>query len=696
MSDPNENTNSEFQNPENSNQIPSNTFQATGGRTVHIQSQYIPRTNNNQNPKVTSHMKFANREGRIRMTEIANLDLNNIIKTNNIMSLEQFAENLIYADINPDDYEDKNIVKLIKTFQYALEYLNNKQNELENANSTLENDYNQLINESYSLEERLKTNKAKISKYNNDKKARLMLIETYRSIINYHINPGEEENIVINHIEKISQERSGAKYYCHICSGKPFSSEEKLESHMKRRHNAQVEFNPLEESFDNYEKQINDIKNYFENIIKQREDEQFKYDYMNDLERMKKQNKQELNDMENRLKDTLDQFRDFIIKTSIQQRNQLVNAKVIPEEKEEKPIKEQKIIIQKPQNDQFDSLKKSIQDLGELIKLQHTKKMEDFQRQLDNLRKSQSQIQDRVDKTEINISQTRPIYKEEKPEKINTKFVPTETKAIIINENNIPEKKEEKKEILRNVKNNIETEEINTNKEENKKNILEPLKQENTIIIRNPDNNPFALNQDNIRENSGNAFLPKAPVLNRTQELPKEKKKKFKPLVYRGMNKTMENLTKEDELELFFINFTNRDNEIFEEEEPKINDISKVIIPKEVKQDQNLLTQTLNKSIIEQASKENIPLDDFMDKNKMELIEIIDNTLKNISEINKQNQISEIYYNTVQKAIDLKIYEADKEMMKNAINEKNGELKKTRISKASQVIEDIKSEYSDI
>jgi hypothetical protein len=220
--------------------------------------------------------------------------------------------------------------------------------------------------------------------------------------------------------------------------------------------------------------------------------------------------------------------------------------------------------------------------------------------------------------------------------------------------------------------------------------------QEKTIVIGNPDNNPFALKQENKVEITGNAFLPKAPVLNKTQEIPKVKKKKFKPLVFKGMNKTMENLTKEDELELFFINFTNRDNEIFEEEEPKINDISKVIIPKEVKQDQNLLTQTLNKSIIEQASKENIPLDDFMDKNKMELIEIIDNTLKNISEINKQNQISEIYYNTVQKAIDLKIYEADKEMMKNAINEKNGELKKTRISKASQVIEDIKSEYSDI
>ena len=674
MSDPNENTNSEFQNPENSNQIPSNTFQATGGRTVHIQSQYIPRTNNNQNPKVTSHMKFANREGRIRMTEIANLDLNNIIKTNNIMSLEQFAENLIYADINPDDYEDKNIVKLIKTFQYALEYLNNKQNELENANSTLENDYNQLINESYSLEERLKTNKAKISKYNNDKKARLMLIETYRSIINYHINPGEEENIVINHIEKISQERSGAKYYCHICSGKPFSSEEKLESHMKRRHNAQVEFNPLEESFDNYEKQINDIKNYFENIIKQREDEQFKYDYMNDLERMKKQNKQELNDMENRLKDTLDQFRDFIIKTSLQQRNQVIEAQVIPEEKESK--KEEKIIIQNPQIDQFDSLKKSIQDLGELVKLQHSKKMEDFQRQIDNLRKSQSQIKDRYDKTEINISQNRvqkPI--EQQPENISSKFNPPETKPIIISENKVPEeKKEEKKiEILRNVKKDSE--------EKEKKEILNPMIQEKTLVIGNPNNNPFALNQDNINVNTGNSFLPKAPALNKTQELPKEKKKKFKPLVFRGMNKTMENLTKEDELELFFINFTNRDNEIFEEEEPKINDISKVIIPKEVKQDQNLLTQTLNKSIIEQASKENIPLDDFMDKNKMELIEIIDNTLKNISEINKQNQISEIYYNTVQKAIDLKIYEADKEMMKNAINEKNGELKKKEIVK---------------
>ena len=688
MSDPNEQTNSEFQNPENSNQIPSRTIQATGSRTVHIQSQYIPKINNNQNPKVTSHMKFANREGRIRMTEIANLDLNNIIKTNNIMPLEQFAENLIYADINPEDYEDKNMVKLIKTFQYALEYLNNQQNELENANSILENDYNQLINESYSLEERLKTNKAKISKYNNDKKARLMLIETYRSIINYHVNPGEEESIVIKHIEKISQERSGAKYYCHICSGKPFSSEDKLESHMKRRHNAQVEFNPLEESFDNYEKKINDIKAYFENIIKQREDEQFKYDYMNDLERMKKQNKQELNDMENRLKDTLDQFRDFIIKTSLQQRNQVIEAQVIPEEKVSK--KEEKIIIQNPQIDQFDSLKKSIQDLGELVKLQHSKKMEDFQRQIDNLRKSQSQIKDRYDKTEINISQNRvqkPI--EQQPENISSKFNPPETKPIIISENKVPEeKKEEKKiEILRNVKKDSE--------EKEKKEILNPMIQEKTLVIGNPNNNPFALNQDNINVNTGNSFLPKAPALNKTQELPKEKKKKFKPLVFRGMNKTMDNLTKEDELELFFINFTNRDNEIFEEEEPKAEDISKVIIPKEVKQDQDILTQTLNKSIIEQAEKENVPLDDFMDKNKMELIEIIDNTLKNISEINKQNQISEIYYNTVQKAIDLKIYEAEKEMIKNDIDEKNEELKKKKMSKASKVIEDIKSEYSD-
>ncbi len=688
MSDPNEQTNSEFQNPENSNQIPSRTIQATGSRTVHIQSQYIPKINNNQNPKVTSHMKFANREGRIRMTEITNLDLNNIIKTNNIMPLEQFAENLIYADINPEDYEDKNMVKLIKTFQYALEYLNNQQNELENANSILENDYNQLINESYSLEERLKTNKAKISKYNNDKKARLMLIETYRSIINYHVNPGEEESIVIKHIEKISQERSGAKYYCHICSGKPFSSEDKLESHMKRRHNAQVEFNPLEESFDNYEKKINDIKAYFENIIKQREDEQFKYDYMNDLERMKKQNKQELNDMENRLKDTLDQFRDFIIKTSLQQRNQVIEAQVIPEEKVLK--KEEKIIIQNPQIDQFDSLKKSIQDLGELVKLQHSKKMEDFQRQIDNLRKSQSQIKDRYDKTEINISQNRvqkPI--EQQPENISSKFNPPETKPIIISENKVPEeKKEEKKiEILRNVKKDSE--------EKEKNEILNPMIQEKTLVIGNPNNNPFALNQDNINVNTGNSFLPKAPALNKTQELPKEKKKKFKPLVFRGMNKTMENLTKEDELELFFINFTNRDNEIFEEEEPKAEDISKVIIPKEVKQDQDILTQTLNKSIIEQAEKENVPLDDFMDKNKMELIEIIDNTLKNINEINKQNQISEIYYNTVQKAIDLKIYEAEKEMIKNDIDEKNEEFKKKKMSKASKVIEDIKSEYSD-
>ncbi len=67
---------------------------------------------------------------------------------------------------------------------------------------------------------------------------------------------------------------------------------------------------------------------------------------------------------------------------------------------------------------------------------------------------------------------------------------------------------------------------------------------------------------------SENALLPNAPKLNQTEEIQK-KNRKFKRIQTKVMNKIMENMTKEDELELFFANFTNRDNETIEEEESK-------------------------------------------------------------------------------------------------------------------------------
>ena len=684
MSDPNKQ-----QNYQRTYQNPQSTLRQTGTRTVHIQSSLYPKKVQNNPPQ---NIKFANREGNIRINEIANLDLNNVIKTNNIMPLEQFAENLIYADINPDDYEDKNLVKLIKAFQYGLEYLYKKQNDLDKQNEKLANEYNELINESYDIERRLKENKQKISKYNSEKKEKLMLINTYSSIINYHCNPIEEENIVIKQIEKIKKENSGARYYCHICSGKPFSSEEKLESHMKRRHNAQARYNinnPMEESFENYERKINEMKEYFENLMKNKENEKIKQnDYKDDLEKLKEENNKKFKNMEDELRNTLDNFKKFL-QNSQQQQIQ---------------IKEQPPIIQNSQIDQFSSLKQSIENLGDLIKQQNDKKLKEMEKQIEELKKNQynnSSI-NKKENININISEKKnsfPLDNYQKQE-LNTQYEPPKAEEIVIRETKdniptikgdeekesiIPEKKKETN--LRGIKKSElqeSNQEISTTKLKDNK--IEPVIQENTIIL-NSQINSNDLKQDNILlesnndlKISGNALLPNAPKLNQTEEIPKKKNKKFKRIKTKAMNKTMENMTNEDELELFFANFTNRDNEIFEEEEPKINQIQENVIPDdpEFEQDNNILAQTLTQTINNKAKNENIEFEDYLDKSKRELIDIIDKTLKQINEANQENEMKSFYYNTTQKALDMKIYENDKELMKQNLEKKN--IKKSKVN----------------
>ena len=151
----NNNNNYNINNPSNQRSIhpfPSKNY----NYSLNSNNFGIHPTMTRTDPFNLQRMQFANRSGRIRIEDITNLNFNTIIKTNNVMSLEKFAENLIYADPDEFEFNDPNMSKLIKQFQYSLEYLNNKQNEYDNINNVLENNYNQLINDSYILEERLK------------------------------------------------------------------------------------------------------------------------------------------------------------------------------------------------------------------------------------------------------------------------------------------------------------------------------------------------------------------------------------------------------------------------------------------------------------------------------------------------------------------------------------------------------------
>ena len=76
----------------------------------------------NMNQTEVPQMKFATRQGNLNLKIVKNIDLNYIIKTNNITPLETISHYLIFSDIKESDFEDKNIPRLLKTFQYVLEY----------------------------------------------------------------------------------------------------------------------------------------------------------------------------------------------------------------------------------------------------------------------------------------------------------------------------------------------------------------------------------------------------------------------------------------------------------------------------------------------------------------------------------------------------------------------------------------------
>ena len=647
-----------------------------------------------EDPFLNPQMQFATRNGKLRIREIESLDIKNIIRTNNVGSLENFAENLIFGDVEAENFEDKNLVKLIKTFQYALEFLNSKQNMLETTNQSLENDYNQLRNDSFALEAKLKENKALIQKYSKEKKEKEMLLVTYKSIIDYNTT---EENSEI--IEKIMDHNSNAKFYCHICSGKPFSSEDKLESHMKRRHLHQCELNApgdisLEESVIQYGKKFDDMVAHFEGLIKENEDEQFKQLYMTNLTNMRAQNDKRLKEFENYIKNTLLDFKDLILKSTMQMPQQPIIIKEVQPTKEAPVIKEN----DNKMNEELLKVTKSIMDLNNLIRSQYDNKFEQMKKDIDDLRLSKSQ-EKIIYQTVQPQPQPQVIVKEiEKKTEVNTHIIEKEPVHPIILNDSKKSNEEEKKSvpIEESKKSSIKEEETKKTVVKDTSNIFksENIIQQHTIILPPKEEDKFIpLRTEHNVEDVNGKLLPKAPVIDfsKTQKLP-HKKKYQKIIINHNLNKTM---TPSDQLDQFYADFNNRDNPIFEEDKPEPKHYLKKIIPEEVKQDEEKLKETLHNSLL--ATTKNMPsYQTYDEKSKKELISIIDKTLKNIEEVNTKNEVSQLYFDTVQKAIDWKLYEAEKEEIKQKM-ENPTKLKRTRTksSKASEVIKETNEEINN-
>jgi len=247
----------------------------------------------NQNPMFFS---FKVRSGKLRWKEIMKLDIDSMIKTNDISTLESHLENLIFSSVDENDVEiitETTTVKLIKIFQHVLEYLLHTQIRLENENKMVDSNYSQLLNESIFKENMLKENKTLISTLKKDKKEKESILNTYKCIIEEYKNGGFANTINYNTQKRIKMSASvnpqsfnekNHYFFCQYCSGKKFSNEENLNSHYQRRHanqNNSETINKKDKDLDisdlrqskrdyvkNLEGQVEELKHLFQNFMK--------------------------------------------------------------------------------------------------------------------------------------------------------------------------------------------------------------------------------------------------------------------------------------------------------------------------------------------------------------------------------------------------------------------------------------------
>ena len=477
---------------------------------------------NNQNE--VPQMRFAKREDKLNINIVENIDIDKIIRTNNISLLLNKSNDLIFKEIKDEDFNDPNIPKLLKTYQYALEYLNAKQIKLLNNNEKLKTEYEQLINQSEEIEQKLKYNKEKIKINSKQKKEREMLLLTYESLVNFNCNPSENTNIVMKNIKAnygefgseyggeiskkmMSSEQPKTRFYCHICNGKYFYTETGLENHMKRRHLAQIRENSQREKEESkkeelrqfYEKRLEETKTGLQNLFNEKYQLNSKSNFEDEINRLKKQENDEqfkMKIMDEKIKND-EKFNNILNQIKIQNETnnknilEILNAK--KEENEKKEKEDKKINIEITDNEELKKLNQNLESFKDIIKnlpYQNMNQNNEINNKKDNVDKSINLENPKKSKNNTSIN-----YMNNTNTKINILNSIKEENSNDIN--NTTSKKSGSQNILPNDSNNSQNNN-NNNKETN----LIPNEESNNFNNNNENNN--IINSNNNMNNDNN------------------------------------------------------------------------------------------------------------------------------------------------------------------------------------------------
>ena len=244
---------------------------------LYTRKKFFSTSNNKYNNNYEiSDIQFSEKEGKIKMNLIKNLDFSTLLEPKNNILLKKIIDNLITSEISYPDYEI-NKSSLFKLFQNSLEYLVVKKKRIIQVNNELKKDIKQIEKRTNEIENELNEKKEIIknnSKIKKDEKLKYEEIkkkyeEMKQKQKKENSNKNEENernkkvnvnNIIIEHNIKIENQTE--------IENKNNIEDIKDNKENLKSQNAQKKFkNKKKFDFDLYLKEIDDLENYLNDLI---------------------------------------------------------------------------------------------------------------------------------------------------------------------------------------------------------------------------------------------------------------------------------------------------------------------------------------------------------------------------------------------------------------------------------------------
>ena len=173
-----------------------------------------------------SNSENENLAQNINWRSVRNIDIDLIRSTNDLSTLEANLKNFIFSEITEEEISsvpEQNVVKLIKILQFAVKYLLNTQDSLENEKNFLQMQCNKSAMDLEEKEAELVNATKLINKLKKEKKDNQSVLITYKTVIqNLNRKQGSylevnERNININEQNKHFNQTGNPNISCPFC-----------------------------------------------------------------------------------------------------------------------------------------------------------------------------------------------------------------------------------------------------------------------------------------------------------------------------------------------------------------------------------------------------------------------------------------------------------------------------------------------